>query len=164
MKHIEESYNKLSYAFALYVRQQSERLFFGGKAEYDEIAAENKALAKEVLPILEKHLDEDLVDELDHMQDDYSINFVKAWSNLANFWTPFAGFMPGLGRRSLPPRFSGVEVNRILADFTMDLNNRRKRDSKKFSAQDLQDMIKDLEKDLKETLFKDEQTSSAAKK
>jgi hypothetical protein len=173
MKQKEESFNKLSYAFALYVRQQNERVFFGGTPGYNEVCDENSELAKEVLPILERHLDEDLVQELNHVHDDYSVGFARAWSHMANFWTapgqfpaPFSGTF-GFGppynrRRDVPSRYSGAEVNKVIADFTIDLNNRRTRDTKKFTQRDLQTMMRDLEKDLQKLLFKDEPKSTSS--
>jgi hypothetical protein len=166
VKQHEESFNQLAYAFALYMRQQHERLVFGGRSDHNDIAEENRTLAKEILPILERHLDEDLVDELNQPHDDYSVNFARAWNNFFSFWnfpSPFAAGMPVSPGRRMPSRYASIELNRIMGDFAVDLNSRRKRDSKKFTPAELKDMLAELEKDLQSTIFKKEHSGAETK-
>ena len=56
-------------AMSLYVRQQYERVWFGGPEERDEVLDDNASVTKQLLTVLEQALDEDLLAKLDDLDD-----------------------------------------------------------------------------------------------
>ena len=89
---------RLYYATGLLVRQQNERLVYGGPEEYDDVSDENRDITEKVLPTVEQALDEDLVRELDDMMD-------RGWHSRFPTVGPF---MPPVPAAPVGPPFFGT--------------------------------------------------------
>src|SRR5262245_60394765 len=69
----------------LYGLQQWERTVLGGREEFEDVKEENTEIVDDMLPIIEKALDEDLLEDLDDAER-FVRKYVRAWSTPYMWW------------------------------------------------------------------------------
>ncbi len=141
---------------ALLAQQQMERIMYGGRDESADVREDNVAVAKEILAAVERHLDEDLLEQLD------DFDGAGLAQTLLPFTTPFtAPFGLGWFARRRPSRRAkrSSRLDGVLDDFADDLRDTVRGN---YSDEDLELLFEELRKDVKRKQRKREPESSRA--
>lgn len=144
--------DRLVVATVMFATQELERATLGDDQDFDDAENEAREVIGNVLKVIEKSLDEDLLEDLD--RGDYS-RIVPSYSRwpLRRFW-PYFGMR--LRRRTEPRSHKifrrNAMLGEILEDFKVDFESRLKRarrEGRSLSDDELEDALKELREDLK---------------
>jgi len=134
-------------AVALLSRQQLERMALGGRDEYDAVSDETREIADEVVEVIERGLDEDLVEQLNREEGTMETGF-GPWS----FWPPMIPnpmdmMMSGGTTTSPRRRREEALIEQVVAHFRAELladYRDARRDDRDLTEAEIEDRISDL--------------------
>jgi len=152
--------DRLVGASGMFASQEWERTTFGDDQDYDDAKQETHDVVRDVLSVLEKSMDEDLLERLD--RGEYP-RVASSWGWMPRFaaWSsvwPFYSYgYTSRGRRTHVPRGAKLRRNvemldQILDDFRADFESRlrlARRDDRSLSDAELEEALKELREDLK---------------
>jgi hypothetical protein len=146
---------RLTAASIMLAVQQWERVVFGDDDEYQDVKSETRQVVSEVLPNIERVLDEDMVKSLDN--DEYE-RLLSAWGfgPLLQFWRTSAAVSCRSYRTlaSLVPEFGSGRTlfDEIIEDFRLTFEarlRRARREDRELGDDEIDEVLKDLKADLK---------------
>jgi len=142
----------------MFARQQWERASYGDDEDYQDAKEEADQVVSQVLDTVEKNLDEDLLEKLDHGEYPRVVSGTGYWSrlrgwrsmwpywnyNLFSTWSPSRRIRRGIGR-------THDMLDEILEDFRADFDERlrrARRDERALSDAELDEALQALKEDL----------------
>jgi len=152
--------DRLVGASAMFAAQEWERTTLGDDQDYDDAKQETHAVVRDVLDVLEKSMDEDLLERLDRGEYPRVASGYMGWPRTGTWGSvwPYSTYgYVSPGRRTLAPRRarltrSGEMLDQVIADFRADFESRLKharRDDRSLSDAELDEALKELREDLK---------------
>jgi len=164
--------DKLFRALGLYQQQQAERTYYGGQAEFQETQNDNENLAKELLPILKKYLDEDLIEQLEDKEVNNPFknwfapppNYMDHWNNwlknankfYAPHLNPFTGFNPFTGETE--------ELDDLISELAYNIRRRQRKTEAKggtMTEKEIDPIIDEFKADLIDYLKEEEEEEAS---
>jgi len=149
-------------ATTMFAKQEMERTVLGNDEDYDDAKEETHQVVSDVLDIVERSLDEDLLERLDRGE---YLRSTSAWGGCwprygawTNFWPYYYGYRPSVvGRRhalrTVRTRTEDSDMlNQIIEDFRSDIEAKLKkarRDDRAITDKELDESLNDLKEDLK---------------
>lgn len=159
-RDLSRDFDRLMAATSMFAKQEMERTMLGSDQDYDDAKDETHQVVSDVLDIVERSLDEDLLERLDRGEYPRSMGLgcwprYRAWTS---YWPYFYGYRPGVvGRRHAVRTMrtrteDGDMLNQIIEDFRSDIEAKLKdarRNDRAITDQELDESLKDLREDLK---------------
>jgi len=160
---------KLARIFQLFMQQQYERAYYGGRMEYYETEKEGEAIAEEIIPVFERYLDEDLVRKFrdgdlferpTHSPLSMYNNAYRMMNDMSmNYMRMFTGMYPAGYQSYEPYRYSrprhieerSPKTRELILDFYDEVEQLRRKARTDKGAVDAKD-ISELTNDLKDKL------------
>ena len=150
--------DRLVAATTMFARQQSERATFGDDDDYDDAKGDSHRVVVQVLDTLEKHLDEDFVEQLDRGEYPRTMSSISCWPRLPEWRSMWPWNYYGVNRGRVATRRYGRATGRsqdmldeILEDFRTDFEDRLKkarREDRAVSEAEVEDALQGLRQDL----------------
>ena len=160
-RDLSRDFDRLMAATSMFATQELERTVLGNDQDYDDAKDETHQVVADVLDIVERSLDEDLLERLDRGEYQRSMSGWGCWPRYrawTSFWPYFYGYRPSVvGRRHAVGTVrtrteDGDMLNQIIEDFRSDIEaklKRARRDDRAITDQELDESLKDLKEDLK---------------
>jgi len=151
--------DRLVSATSMYARQQAERATYGDDEDYEDAKQDSHRVVTEVLDTLEKHLDEDFVEQLERGEyPRVASNFcwprVPEWSSVWPNWFNYYSVKRGRVAPRRAVRATGRThdmLDEILEDFRTDFEDRlrkARREDRALSEAEVDEALQDLRQDL----------------
>lgn len=161
--------DRLVAATTMFARQQTERATFGDDEDYEDARDDSHRVVVQVLDTIEKHLDEDFVEQLERGDYPRTASSVGCWPRMPEWRSSYYGwpyssyYWPYSTQYSVkrgrvathrPGRGPGKDhdmLDEILEDFRADLEDRlrnARREDRTMSDAELEEAISDLRQDL----------------
>jgi len=156
-RDLSQDLDRLVAASGMFARQQTERATFGEDADYDDAKQDTHRVVTEVLDSLEKHLDEDFVEQLDRGEYPRLASAVGCWPRLPHWRSTWPYWNYNMYTRSVPAmRYRSATrrhdmLDEILEDFRADFEERlrkARREDRALSEQEVEDSLQALKEDL----------------
>lgn len=154
-KDLAHDLDRLVAASALFATQEWERTTLGDEQDCDDAKAETHDVVREVLDVIEKSMDEDLLERLDRGEYPRVATYCGVMPRLPSWrslW-PYYSY----GSRAIAPRVATLGRNddmldQVIDDFRADIESRLKRarrDDRALTDAELEEALKELRDDLK---------------
>ena len=159
-RDLSRNFDRLMAATTMFATQELERTMLGNDQDYDDAKEETDQVVADVLDIVERSLDEDLLERLDRGEYSRSMGGWGCWPRYrawTSFWPYFYGYKPSVSRRhavkTVRTRTEDSDMlDQIIDYFRSDLEAKLKkarREERAISDQELDESLKDLKEDLK---------------
>jgi hypothetical protein len=152
--------DRLVAATSMYARQQAERATYGDDDDYDDAKDDSHRVVAQVLDTLEKHLDEDFVEQLDRGEYPRTASMMGCWPRMPEYrstW-PYWNYYSNANRSRVASRrlVRGAGrthdmLDEILEDFRNDFEDRlrkARRDDRPMSEAEMDEALQGLRQDL----------------
>jgi hypothetical protein len=159
-RDLSRDFDRLMAATTMFAKQEMDRTVLGSDQDYDDAKEETHQVVSDVLDIVERSLDEDLLERLDRGEYPRSMSGWGYWPRYrawTSYWPYFYGYKPSVVRRHAVRTVrtrteDGDMLNQIIEDFRSDIEAKLKkarRDDRAITDQELDESLKDLKEDLK---------------
>lgn len=157
-RDLSRDFDRLMAATTMFATQELERTVLGNDQDYDDAKEETHQVVVDVLDIVERSLDEDLLERLDGGEYPRSAGGWGYWPRYRSWtsiWPYSYGYKTHVGRpravKTTRTEESGM-LNQIIEDFRADIESklkRARREERAISDAELDESLKDLKEDLK---------------
>ena len=157
-RDLSRDFDRLLAATTMFATQELERTVLGDDQDYDDAKHETHEVVAEVLDIVERSLDEDLLERLDRGEYPRVASGLGHWPRFRywpSVWPYSYGYRTILGRArgvKATRREDGDMLDQIIDDFRADIEARLKRarrEERTITDAELDESLKDLREDLK---------------
>ena len=157
-RELSRDFDRLMAATTMFATQELERTTLGNDQDYDDAKEETHQVVSDVLDIVEKSLDEDLLERLDRGEYPRVAGGLGCWPRY-RYWTglwPYSyRYKTYVGRpravKTTRTEESGM-LDQIIQDFRSDIESKLKkarREERAISDKELEESLNDLKEDLK---------------
>lgn len=157
-KDLSHDLDRLVAATTMFARQQSERATLGDDEDYDDAKDDSHRVVAGVLDTLEKHLDEDFVEQLDRGEYPRTASVLSCWPRLPEWRSMWPWNYYSVNRGRVSTRRFGRATGRtndmldeILEDFRTDFEDRlrkARREDRPVAEAELDEALQGLRQDL----------------
>ena len=159
-RDLSRDFDRLMAATTMFAKQEMDRTVLGSDQDYDDAKEETHQVVSDVLDIVERSLDEDLLERLDRGEYPRAMSSWGCWPRYrawTSYWPYFYGYKPSVVRRQAVRTArtrteDGDMLNQIIEDFRSDIEAKLKnarRNDRAITDQELDESLKDLKEDLK---------------
>jgi hypothetical protein len=157
-RELSRDFDRLMAATTMFATQELERTVLGDDEDCDDAKQETHDVVSDVLDVVERSLDEDLLERLDRGEYPRAAHSWGCWPQYrywSNLWPYYYGYKPYVARsrvvKTTRTEDSGM-LDQIIDDFRSDIESklkRARREERAVSDAELDESLKDLRDDLK---------------